>query len=482
MTLKIPGYRIIKPVAEGGMASVYLAVQQSLGRRVVLKLLRKFDDVYQSARFVTEGRIIASLNHRNIITIHDIGVIADRHYISMEFLEGGDLEFRVIEGISVDAALDLVETIGGCLDFVHRKNIIHRDIKPANIIFHSDGTPVLTDFGVAKQQEGDARLTKDGTTLGSPYYISPEQAECKPVDGRSDIYSLGIILYEMLTGNKPYKGESDIQIIISHLSDPIPSLPPELSRYQELIDRMIAKSPDDRFSTAAEMLEYIREIRMSGRQSAAKGIMSGVSRSGSGAAARGDTVHDSRLTFRNFNAAFLDNSRMLLAGTLTVLLVIALGFSGINPTSVAEAFQAVTGTATSISTGKMVQSAAPQVEDEATTRHDQYLLKAKLARQKLRFATPENDSAYYYYQLVLNEDPHNKEALKGVEEIGEIYADLVEWALSILQHEKARDYLDTGLRVDPGNERLQEYANSSTFESQSGRAPGNTGTTPAFQS
>ena len=184
----------------------------------------------------------------------------------------------------------------------------------------------------------------------------------------------------------------------------------------------------------------------------------------------------------NFNAAFLDNSRMLLAGTLTVLLVIALGFSGINPTTVAEAFQAVTGTATSNSTGKMVQSAPPQVEDEATTRHDQYLLKAKLARQKLRFATPENDSAYYYYQLVLNEDPHNKEALKGVEEIGEIYADLVEWALSIVQHEKARDYLDTGLRVDPGNERLQEYANSSTFESQSGRAPGYTGTTPASQS
>jgi serine/threonine-protein kinase PpkA len=464
MPLKIPGYRIIKPIAEGGMASVYLAVQESLGRRVVLKLLRKFDDVFQSARFVNEGRIIASLNHRNIITIHDIGVIGERHYISMEFLEGGDLELRIIEGISVDAALDLVETIGGCLDFVHRKNIIHRDIKPANILFYSDGTPVLTDFGVAKQQEVDARLTKDGTTLGSPYYISPEQAECKPVDGRSDIYSLGIILYEMLTGNKPYKGESDIQIIISHLSDPIPSLPPELSRYQELVDRMIAKSPDERFSTAAEMLEYIREIRVSGRQSAAHGKISGLTRSGSGSVARSDNVQDARLSFRNFNAAFLDNSRILLAGALTALLVIALGFGGINPTSVAEAFQAVTGTGASTGTGEIVQSASLHVDGEATTRHDQYLLKAKVARQKLRFATPENDSAYYYYQLVLNEDPHNEEALKGVEEIGEIYADLVEWALSILQHEKARDYLDTGLKVDPGNKRLQEYAHSSAFE------------------
>ena len=150
----------------------------------------------------------------------------------MEYLEGGNLEDKILEGMTPQAALDLVEVIGDCLDFLHRKNIIHRDIKPANILFHSDGTPILTDFGVAKQQETDSRLTKDGTALGSPYYISPEQAESKPIDGRSDIYSLGIILYEMLTGKKPFEGESDIQIIISHLSDPVPSLPDGLEQYR----------------------------------------------------------------------------------------------------------------------------------------------------------------------------------------------------------------------------------------------------------
>ena len=177
MTIKIPGYKIIKPIAEGGMAAVYLAEQQSLGRRVVLKLLKKFDDVYQSARFVTEGRIIASLNHRNIITIHDIGVIGERHYIAMEFLEGGDLEMRNLEGMSVDAALDLVETIGDCLDFLHRKNIIHRDIKPANILLQ-DGQPVLADFGIALavSAAGGGRLTETGLSLGTPHYMSPEQA------------------------------------------------------------------------------------------------------------------------------------------------------------------------------------------------------------------------------------------------------------------------------------------------------------------
>ena len=116
MTLKIPGYKIIRPIAEGGMASVYLAVQESLERPVVLKLLKKFTDVYQSARFVKEGRIIASLNHRNIITIYDIGVFGERHYLSMEYIDGGNLEDRILEGMRPAAALELVEVIGGCLD------------------------------------------------------------------------------------------------------------------------------------------------------------------------------------------------------------------------------------------------------------------------------------------------------------------------------------------------------------------------------
>ena len=461
MTLKIPGYKILKPVAQGGMASVYLAVQQSLGRRVVLKLLKKFDDVYQSARFVTEGRIIASLNHRNIITIHDIGVIGERHYIAMEFLEGGDLEKRNLEGVSVDEALDLVETLGDCLEFLHRKNIIHRDIKPANILFHSDGTPVLTDFGVAKQQEADAKLTKDGTTLGSPYYISPEQAESKLVDGRSDIYSLGIVLYEMLTGAKPFQGDSDIQIIISHLSDPVPSLPPELEQYQELVDRMIAKSPDDRFSTAGEMVEYIRQLRQPGIQTGTRKKIPVTAHSlpgtrvTSGAAA----VQGGQFSFRSLQAAIHDNSGIFAAGAVTLLLVIAIGLGGIRPSFFASAVEVVTGSGA----GHATRADTSQAGREASSKHDEYLSKAELARKKLRFATPENDNAYYYYQLMLKDDPQHKQALKGVAEIAEIYADLVKWALDMHQEEKARDYLDTGLSVDPDNERLLELARSGDF-------------------
>lgn len=261
--MHIPGYQIERLIAEGGMASVYLAVQESLHRLVALKLLRKFDNPAQAQRFYNEGKIIASLEHRNIITIYDLGMVGERHYLAMEFLQGGDLRARINDGMLPQDALDVLETLGNCLSFVHRKGIIHRDIKPENILFRQDGTVVLTDFGVAKHLESDTSLTMDGTTLGSPHYLSPEQAESKPLDGRADIYSLGIVFYEMLTGLKPFQGDSSIEIIIAHLTSVIPVLPPQLLCYQHLLRRMIAKSPADRFANADELVEAVRQLRSS---------------------------------------------------------------------------------------------------------------------------------------------------------------------------------------------------------------------------
>ncbi len=256
----IPGYRVQHLIAEGGMASVYLAIQESLNRPVALKLLRKFEQPAQTERFLNEARLIASLNHRHIITIHDVGLAQGRPYISMEYLQGGDLEARIARGMSAEEALDLLETIGDCLAHVHRQGIIHRDIKPANILFHLDGTPILTDFGVAKQIHVESGLTLDGLSLGTPYYLSPEQAQSSLLDGRTDIYGLGILFYEMLTGTKPYQGRTAVEIILAHITEPIPRLPPELRRYQSLLERLIAKSPDDRFASAEAMLAAIREL------------------------------------------------------------------------------------------------------------------------------------------------------------------------------------------------------------------------------
>jgi Protein kinase domain len=440
------------------MASVYLAIQESLDRRVVLKLPKKFTDVFQSARFVNEGRIIASLNHRNIITIYDIGVIGERHYFSMEYLQGGDLEERIVRGVSPDVALDLVEAIGGCLEFVHRKDIIHRDIKPANILFHRDGTPVLTDFGVAKQIEADSKLTKDGTTLGSPYYISPEQAECKPLDGRADIYSLGIILYEMLTGKKPYEGSSDIQIIIAHLSEPVPSLPPELVRYQELLDRMIAKNPDERFASAGEMVEYIQLLRHTGSSPAPAARLAGVAREVHAAGQPGadDTGSVARHAFRRINAIFLDENTLRFAGAMTILLAIALGFFKTVPMIVDTVEKMLTSTPAAVAR----QQPAASSRDEVAPQYEHYLALAGDELEKLHYTEPEGDNAYYYYRLILKKDPKNEEALKGVAHIADIYADLVVWAREMLEDKKAEEYLRIGLKVDPQNRRLLDLQKS----------------------
>ncbi|WP_457667108.1 protein kinase domain-containing protein [Thiolapillus sp.] len=257
----IPGYKILSLIGEGANATVYLAMQESLNRPVALKILQKFDHPAQAVRFFNEGQIVASMNHPNIITIYDIGSVGSQQYIAMEYLENGSLRDRVKAGVSPGTALDIVQSIGSALEFVHQMGIVHRDIKPENILFHKSGIPKITDFGVAKALDRDMNLTMDGTALGSPYYLSPEQAEGKDLDGRSDIYSLGVILFELLAQRKPYLGESQIEVIFGHLNKPIPSLPEKHLQYQSLVEKMMAKDANNRFSSVKEMLEYVNAFR-----------------------------------------------------------------------------------------------------------------------------------------------------------------------------------------------------------------------------
>jgi serine/threonine-protein kinase PpkA len=261
--LKISGYRIEKRIGQGGMANVYLAIQESLDRPVALKVLSPdySDSPEFSKRFLNEGKILASLRHSNIITIHDIGIEDGMHYISMEYVEGKDLKNQLRAWIKPSTVLNYIETIADCLQVAHKRNIVHRDVKPANVMFREDGTLLLTDFGIAKQLGGTSDLTVTGSTLGTPHYLSPEQARAQPLDGRADIYSLGIMLYEMLVGKKPYQGDSDINTVLKHITDPVPTLPAHLTSFQPMLDKMIAKAPSDRFSDAAELINAIREFR-----------------------------------------------------------------------------------------------------------------------------------------------------------------------------------------------------------------------------
>lgn len=259
--LDIPGFKVERVIAEGGMSSVYLAVQESLKRRVAIKVLDKIESARDARRFLREARIIASLQHRNIITIHDVGEVRGRHYIAMEYLDGGSLADRIKAGVSPKQALDLLETMAACLDFVHRRGIVHGDIKPQNILFHRDATAKLSDFGIAERRVGSRSTAAGGKAYGSPHYLSPEQAEGQSIDGRSDIYGLGIVFFQMLTGRLPYAADSDVETIVAHLSDPIPLLPEPVSGCQTLLEQMIAKRPQDRVADAAELVKRIRQTR-----------------------------------------------------------------------------------------------------------------------------------------------------------------------------------------------------------------------------
>ena len=260
--LNIPGYQIKAHVGSGCMAVVFRAIQESLQRSVALKVLKNTESKEWTERFLNEGRILASLNHRNIITVHDIGIHAGHIYISMEYLEGGDLKSRIEAGMTPKEALEILATIGEALEVAHKKGVIHRDVKPGNILFRPDGTPVMADYGIAKDFERKTDVTVDGTVIGTPDYLAPEQARIEPVDGRTDIYGLGIIFYEMLTGKKPFEAESPVHIVFKHLNEPIPQLPEVFAMYQPLLERMTAKEPDDRFANAAELTAAVTELRV----------------------------------------------------------------------------------------------------------------------------------------------------------------------------------------------------------------------------
>ena len=271
--MEIPGYKIQHEVGRGGMATVYLAIQESLNRPVVLKILGESKSASSEnliERFISEGHILAALNHPNIITIFDIGIADDSLFICMEYIQGGDLKTRMELPITPDTALDYLAKIGAGLAEAHRKGIVHRDIKPANVMFRDDNTPLITDFGIAKQTDAaDKDLTSTGLFLGSPNYISPEQADDIEIDGRADIYSTGCMFYEMLTGMKPYKATTVFDVIIQHKQAPIPVFEKEFAEFQPLLNKMMSKSRDERFADADEMIENIKELKQGGASASA---------------------------------------------------------------------------------------------------------------------------------------------------------------------------------------------------------------------
>lgn len=259
--LNIPGYKIEKQLGKGGMAKVYLALHEGLDRHVAIKVMSKNlddeDDNSYSERFISEARIVAKLNHVNIITVFDVGVHEGHHYIAMELVPGENLDDKIKKGLGEKEALVIIKQIAAALDFAHSKHIIHRDIKPENILFREDGTAILADFGIAKATESTSKMTATGTVIGTPHYMSPEQAQGQEIGSYSDFYSLGIVLYEMLMGKLPYDADSTIAIVFKHITEPVPPLDAAHAKYQPLLDTLLAKSPKDRYHSGREIIADI---------------------------------------------------------------------------------------------------------------------------------------------------------------------------------------------------------------------------------
>ncbi len=253
-------YRILRKLGSGGMADVYEAEDQKLGRRVALKILPPELERNPGliARFEVEVRAAARLSHRNIVTVFEVGHEGGYHFYSMRLLSGGDLRERINQGALAPAeAIAILREVTEAFVEAHAHGFVHRDMKPENIMFDERGMPVLTDFGIAKVLGSSTGATTAGGVIGTPRYMSPEQARAKPVDARTDLYSLGIVLYEMLTGAPPFQNEEAIAIILQHVSEPMPRLPAALTMLQPLLDKMTAKEPADRPASAQELLELI---------------------------------------------------------------------------------------------------------------------------------------------------------------------------------------------------------------------------------
>jgi serine/threonine-protein kinase PpkA len=269
---QIPGYTILQKIGESEAAAVYLAIAEDLGHNVALKISKRkhhsgaeaaaADTGQRSIMFQREFEAIAALDHSSIIDLFDYGIHEGVEFLAMEYFPCGDLKARLQNPLTADEAIAFLKEIALSLKVVHEAGIIHRDLKPPNVMLRDDGSVVLIDFGLARSLLGGDGSTRTGVLRGSPYYMSPEQAQGEALDARTDLYSLGVILYEMLAGKKPYLGASAIDVLQQHVMAPVPELPMHQLSYQPLLERLMSKSREQRIASCDELLAALEQMKL----------------------------------------------------------------------------------------------------------------------------------------------------------------------------------------------------------------------------
>ena len=265
--MRLGSYQIIEQIGQGGMATVFKAYQPSMDRYVAIKILPSHFTQDESfvGRFTQEARTLARLEHPHILPVHDYGEQEGITYLVMRCIEAGTLKDLIREKgpMELEETAHLLGQVGRALDYAHNQGVVHRDIKPGNVLIDQGGNTFLTDFGIAKLVAETAQFTASGAVIGTPAYMSPEQGMGRPVDRRSDIFSLGVVLYEMVTGRVPFEAETPLAVMVKHVNDPLP-LPRQIkpnvpTAVERVILKAMAKAPDDRFQSAREMVEALAE-------------------------------------------------------------------------------------------------------------------------------------------------------------------------------------------------------------------------------
>ena len=456
--IHIPGYRILRPVGEGGMASVFLAVQESLDREVALKVMApalaanaEFTD-----RFLKEGRITAKLSHPNLVTVFDIGSHGTVYYLAAEYIPGGTLRERVDKGLSVGESLDIVCDVARGLQFAHDMGFVHRDVKPGNVLFKADGTAVLADFGIAKAMDAKSGATMAGASIGTPDYMSPEQARAEQVDGRSDLYSLGVMLYEMLTGETPYQASDPFTVALMHVTQPVPTLPPEHAWLQPLLDGLMAKSVDNRLASGDSFVAAVEQLLAAAPEAEALKAAAPARKRGGARRSGNTTLRGAKAVERSAESGLprwlLPAGVAVAVGALALILVLwLLPATDEKPAEIGDS------TEPALPPVVLVPSPVDMSDVESLLAQADANREYGTTKEPGRKLTsPPGDSAVDLYRKVLDIEAGNARALEGLAAIGEYYRQRSATMCERQLWGNCRILAEEGLKAQPDDTALRD--------------------------